>query len=199
MTTMTYNTQRERLILPEYGRCIQEMVDICVNIEDRDERQHCAETIVAIMATMNPEVKQQPDYKHKLWDQLAILSDYRLDIDYPFEVVKREDVTAKPKPLKYPMQRIRYRHYGHLTEAFMKELKEMPEGEERTRLTSMMANFMKRSLYNWNRDAMDERKVEADLNAYTDGQVHMPEHFQHASVANGHLPGSNASKKRKRK
>ncbi|MBP5770706.1 MAG: DUF4290 domain-containing protein [Bacteroidaceae bacterium] len=196
---MTYNTQREKLILPEYGRCIQEMVDICLGIEDRTERQRCAETIIGIMANMNPDVRQQPDYEHMLWDQLAILSGYRLDIDYPFEVIRQEEVAAKPKPLKYPMQRIRYRHYGHLTEAYMRHLQEMPEGEQRDQLMSMMANFMKRSLYNWNRDAMDERKVKTDLEAYTDGAVEVPEHFQYASVSGGHLPGSNASKKKKRR
>lgn len=199
MTIMTYNTQREKLILPEYGRCIQEMVDICLGIEDRTERQRCAETIIGIMANMNPDVRQQPDYEHMLWDQLAILSGYRLDIDYPFEVIRQEEVAAKPKPLKYPMQRIRYRHYGHLTEAYMRHLQEMPEGEQRDQLMSMMANFMKRSLYNWNRDAMDERKVKTDLEAYTDGAVEVPEHFQYASVSGGHLPGSNASKKKKRR
>ncbi len=196
---MTYNTQREKLNLPEYGRTIQEMVDICMDLEDRAERQHCAETIIEIMQIMNPSVRQQPDYEHKLWDQLAILSNYKLDIDYPFEVVKEEEIAAKPKPLKYPMQRIRYRHYGHLTEAFMKELKEMPEGEDRERLTSMMANFMKRSLYNWNRDAMDERKVKVDVESYTEGNIAIPEDFHYASVSNGHLPGSNASKKKKRR
>ena len=196
---MTYNTQREKLVLPEYGRTIQEMVDICMGIEDRAQRQQCAESIVAIMATMNPNAKQQPDYERKLWDQLAIISGYQLDIDYPFEVVKAEEIAARPRPLRYPMQRIRYRHYGHLTEAFMKELKEMPEGEDRERLTSMMANFMKRSLYNWNRDAMDERKVAADLSSYTDGQAALSEDFHFASVSNGHLPGSNASKKKRKR
>jgi hypothetical protein len=196
---MTYNTQREKLVLPEYGRTIQEMVDICMSIEDRAQRQQCAESIVAIMATMNPNAKQQPDYERKLWDQLAIISGYQLDIDYPFEVVKAEEIAARPRPLRYPMQRIRYRHYGHLTEAFMKELKDMPEGENRERLTSMMANFMKRSLYNWNRDAMDERKVAGDLERYTDGQATLPENFHFASVSNGHLPGSNASKKKRRR
>ncbi len=196
---MQYNTQREKLILPEYGRAIQEMVDICKSLENREERQYCAESIVAIMATMNPEVQQQPDYEHKLWDQLAILSDYQLDIDYPFEVVKAEDISAKPKPLKYPMQRIRYRHYGHFTEEFMRKLSEMPEGEERDELTSMMANYMKRSLYNWNRDAMDERKVRADVYDYTKGTADLPEDFHFASVSNGHLPGSNASKKKKKR
>ena len=196
---MTYNTQREKLILPEYGRGIQEMVDICIAIEDRAQRQLCAETIIGIMATMNPEGRQQPDFEHKLWDQLAILSDYRLDIDYPFEVVKKEDMQARPRPLKYPMQRIRFRHYGHLTEAFMKHLRDMPESPEREELTAMMANYMKRSLYNWNRDAMDERKVDADLASYTDGTARIPEGFQFASVTNGHLPGSNASKKKRKK
>lgn len=196
---MTYNTQREKLILPEYGRTIQEMVDLCVKIEDRAERQRCAESIIAIMTTMNPDVQQQPDYEHKLWDQLAILSDYQLDIDYPFEIVKPEEITAKPKPLKYPMHRIRYRHYGHLTEEFARRLKEMPEGTDQQELTSMLANFMKRSLYNWNRDAMDERKVKTDLEHYTDNKASLSDEFRFASVSNGHLPGSNASKKRKRR
>lgn len=197
---MTYNTQREKLILPEYGRGIQEMVDICLEIEDREQRQRCAETIIAIMATMNPGVKQQPDYQHKLWDQLAILSDYRLDIDWPFEMPQREEMNAKPKPLKYPMQRIRFRHYGHLTEAFLKELRELPEGPEREQLSARMANYMKRSLYNWNRDAMDERKVEADLDFYTEGTAQLPENFRYSSVTGGKLPkNETGKKKRKRK
>jgi hypothetical protein len=197
---MTYNTQREKLILPEFGRCIQEMVDICLQIEDRQERQQCAETIISIMADMNPSLRQLPDYLHKLWDQLAILSHYQLDIDWPFEMPNQEVITAKPKPLKYPMQRIRFRHYGHLTEAFMRELKEMPEGPEREALTARMANFMKRSLYNWNRDAMDEHKVEADLAHYTDGQAQLPAGFQYASVTGGHMPkDSDGGKKKKRK
>lgn len=197
---MQYNTQREKLILPEYGRVIQDMVDICLHIENRAERQRCAESIVAVMTTMNPDVKQQPDYEHKLWDQLAILSDYRLDIDYPFEVIRPEDITSRPKPIKYPMQRIRYRHYGHLTEEFMRKLSEMPECAERDELTEMMANFMKRSLYNWNRDAMDERKVRSDIDQYSDGRVALPSDFRFASVSNGHLPGHTpTTKKKKRK
>ena len=107
---MTYNTKREKLILPEYGRIIQEMVDLCLEIEDRDERQQCAESIVAIMATMNPNDRQQPDYEHKLWDQLAILSDYRLDIDYPFDVVKPEDITISHAT--HPLPPLRSSHRG---------------------------------------------------------------------------------------
>lgn len=196
---MQYNTQREHLILPEYGRTIQKMVDICCELPEKADRQQCAETIVAMMAQMNPDVKQHPDYEHKLWDQLAILSGYRLDVDYPFEVVQREELAAPPTPIPYPMQRIRYRHYGHLTEEFMRRLKDMPEGPERDQLLGMMANFMKRSLYNWNRDAMDEGKVAADVAAYTEKRVAVPADFRYAGVANGHLPGSNASKKKRKR
>lgn len=191
--------------MPEYGRIIQEMIDHCLQIADRNERQCCAETIVEIMANMSPEQRQQPDFEHKLWDQLAMMSDYRLDIDYPFPIVQKDELTAKPKPLKYPMQRIRYRHYGHLTEAFMQKIKELPEGSERETLTAMMANYMKRSLYNWNRDAMDERKVFADINSYTDSNASLPESFRFASVSSGHLPGGagmqgggNGKKKKKK-
>ena len=196
---MVYNTQREHLILPEYGRTIQKMVDICVERDDRQERQLCAESIVAIMAEMNPVVRQIPDYEHKLWDQLAILSDYRLDVDFPFDLLRREEIQAKPKPLKYPMQRIRYRHYGHLIEAFMEKLKDMPEGPERSQLLSMMANFMKRSLYNWDRDAMNDDKVMSDVADLTGGCVSVPSGFRFGAVANGHLPGSNASKKKRKR
>ena len=196
---MIYNTQREKLILPEYGRTIQQMVDHCVAIEDRAERQRCAESIIDIMLLMNPEVRQRPDFERLLWDQLVILSNYQLDIDYPFEVIKAEEISSKPKPLKYPMHRIRYRHYGHLTEAFMREIKDMPNGEEKERITSMMANFMKRSLYNWNRDAMDELKVRVDIENYTEGSATVSDGFHYASVTNGHLPGSNGSKKRRRR
>ena len=194
---MTYNTQREKLVLPEYGRTIQEMVDICVEIPDRKARQECAQTIIRIMTTMNPTVRQQPDYEHRLWDHLAIMSNYKLDIDWPFPVIQAADITARPKPLKYPMQRIRYRHYGHLTEAFMNEIKEMPEGVDREELTGMMANFMKRSLYNFNRDAMDEEKIAADIQTYTEGQTTINAGFQFASVTNGRLPGQMPKKKKK--
>ncbi|MCR5820101.1 MAG: DUF4290 domain-containing protein [Bacteroidaceae bacterium] len=195
---MKYNTQREKLILPEYGREIQQMVDTCMAIPEREQRQMCAETIIEIMAIMNPTVRQQPDYKHKLWDQLDILSDYNLDIDWPFERVERSAANARPRPLKYPMQRIRYRHYGHLTEAFIRKLKDMPEGEERDALTQMMANYMKRSLCNWNPDAMDEQKIAEDIFQYTDGQVTLPEDFKFAQVSADRSLQESGRKKRKK-
>ena len=170
---MTYNTQREKLILPEYGRSIQEMVDICVAIEDRSQRQLCAETIIGIMATMNPEGRQQPDYEHKLWDQLAILSDYRLDIDWPFDVSEAEKILSKPQPMAHPTGGARMRHYGRLIEDLFEKLKTMPEGDERDELVRLTANQMKRNLAAWGHGSMDDEKVADDLARFTDGKIQL--------------------------
>ncbi len=171
---MTYNTQRKKLPMPEYGRGIQKMVDYAVTIENREERQHCARTIVSIMGNMFPHLRDVPDFKHKLWDHLAIMADYKLDIDYPYEVTpKKEGGDDKPAPMAYPMKVIRYRHYGALLEALIHRLAEMPEGAERDELTMLAAGQMKRNLGNWNKDAMDDDKVAFDLEHYTHGTVRL--------------------------
>ena len=168
---MEYNTQRKRLPMPEYGRGIQNMVDYALTIEDKDERQRCANTIVSIMGNMFPQFRDVADFKHKLWDHLALMSDYKLDIDYPYEIEKKDSWGKKPQPMVYPMQRIRYRHYGYLLETLLKKLKDMSEGEERDALLQIVADQMKRSLVNWNKDGMDDAKIAADIALYTDGKV----------------------------
>lgn len=157
--------------MPEYGRGIQNMVEYALTIQDRKERQRCANTIVAIMGNMFPHLRDVPDFKHKLWDHLAVMSDYKLDIDYPYEVKPSSESEVRPRPMDYPMKRIRYRHYGYLLETLLKKMKEMPEGEERDMLSRLVANQMKRSLYNWNKDAMEDEKVAADMEEYTGGVV----------------------------
>ena len=189
---MQYNTQRKKLPMPEYGRGIQNMVDYALTLTDRNERQRCARTIVAIMGNMFPQLRDVPDFKRKLWDHLAIMADYKLDIDYPFEITKSELLTSKPQPMIYPMKRIRYRHYGFLLETLLKKLKDMPEGEEREALTQMVADQMKRSLFNWNKDAMDDDKVASAVADYTDGKVRLDlEHFRFAPLQ-GKLPSLHA-------
>ena len=168
---MEYNTQRKRLPMPEYGRGIQNMVDYALTIEDKDERQRCSNTIVSIMGNMFPQFRDVADFKHKLWDHLALMSDYKLDIDYPYEIEKKDSWGKKPQPMVYPMQRIRYRHYGYLLETLLKKLKDMSEGEERDALLQIVADQMKRSLVNWNKDGMDDAKIAADIALYTDGKV----------------------------
>ena len=104
--------------MPEYGRGIQNMVDYALTLKSRSERQRCAYTIVSIMGNMFPHLRDVPDFKHKLWDHLAVMADYKLDIDYPYEIRPKQDVGRKPEPMAYPMKKIRYRHYGALLDAF---------------------------------------------------------------------------------
>lgn len=111
---LDYNTQREKLILPEYGREVQNMVDYALTITDRQERQHCAETIVSTMARMFPQNKESEEYLRKLWDHLAIMSNFELDIDYPFDVSQAAKIYTKAEPVQYPMNRIPVRHYGNM-------------------------------------------------------------------------------------
>ena len=110
---MQYNTQQKRMPLPEYGRSIQNMVDYALTIQDRAERQRCANTIINIMGNMFPYLRDVPDFKHKLWDHLAIMSGFELDIDYPYEIIREDNLVTKPEPIPYSTTRMRYRHYGH--------------------------------------------------------------------------------------
>ena len=156
---MEYNTQRRRLPLPQYGRSVQNMVDHCLTIEDREERQRCATTIINIMGGMFPRLRDSEDFKHKLWDHLAIMSDFKLDIDYPYEIVKKEDLNVKPDSIPYPQGNIHYRYYGRILEMMIKRAAEYPEGEEKNLLIKMIASYMKRSYTNWNKDSVDNQKT----------------------------------------
>ena len=193
---MTYNSQRQQLILREYGRTIQDMADYCVTIADRQRRQECAEAIVAVMAAMNPQQRQQPDYQQRLWNQLAALTAYQLDIDYPCPISQPAD-RQHPAPLKYPMQRIRYRHYGHLLEASMRKLQQLTDAGERQALCAQLANAMKQDLYDFNRGALDERKIRADIESYTEGTVALPDNFTFQPITGGRVMEKSRKKKRK--
>ena len=159
--------------LPEYGRSVQNMVDHALTIEDREERQRCANTIVNIMGGMFPHLRDVPDFKHKLWDHLAIMSDFKLDIDYPFEIVKREELEMKPGKIAYPDKAIRYRHYGRFLESMIKKLSEMEEGEEKQALLQLLAVQMKKNLNNWNKEGIEDQKIVDDLREYSNGAINL--------------------------
>lgn len=198
---MQYNTQREQLIMPEYGRGIQYMVDLAVSLPDKKARQQCANTIVAIMGRIQPDNTNAADAEIRLWNHLAKISRYKLDIDYPVEIVPEQEALEHPKPLHYPMQKIRRRHYGHLVESALQYAQTLPDGEERTALVGMVANQMKQNLFVWNRDSMDENLVMQDIKRYTDGQLQLQPDFHFASVgipSNSQL-ANNGSPKRKKK
>lgn len=168
---LDYNTQREKLILPEYGREIQNMVDHAISLPTKQERQLCAETIVAIMDRMYPQNRENADYKQKLWDHLAIMSDFKLDIDWPYNVEQAKHMATKPQPMDYPMTRIPVRHYGKMLFEIFEQLKQMEPGEERDHLVRLAANQMKRNLYQWSHGSCDDEKVASDLARFTDGKI----------------------------
>ena len=168
---MEYNTQRKKMELPEYGRSVQNMVDHALTIEDREERQRCANTIINIMGGMFPHLRDVPDFKHKLWDHLAIMSDFKLDIDYPFEIVKQEELVMKPETIAYPNGAIRYRHYGRFLEGMVKKAMEVEDEAERKQLIRMLAIQMKKDLNNWNKEGIEDQKIVDDLREYTNGVI----------------------------
>ena len=169
---LDYNTQRETLVLPEYGCEVQRMVDYALSLTDRAERQRCAETIVTTMERMFPQSKTNADSKQKFWDHLAILSDFKLDIDWPYDISQAKTINSKPESMGYPMQRIPIRHYGRLIFESFEKLKTMEPGEEREALARLTANQMKRDLMQWSHSYSDD-KVADDLARYTDGKIQL--------------------------
>lgn len=168
---MKYNTQQRRLPLPEYGRSVQNMVDHALTIEDRAERQRCANTIVNIMGGMFPHLRDVADFKQKLWDHLAIMADFKLDIDYPVEIVKKESLEIKPQRIPYSQHDIRFRHYGRFVQDMIKLAVDFQEGEERNQLIRMIANHMKRDYLNWNKDGVEDQKILDDLCELSGGKI----------------------------
>lgn len=197
---LDYNTQREKLVMPEYGREIQKMVDYAVSLPDRDERLRCAKTIVKMMETRVPQIRDNAGYQQTLWDHLYLMSGKELDIEWPYDVSMAEHILSKPEPMARPASTINLRHYGCLVEELWQRLKEMPAGDERDQLARYTANQMKRDLVLWGHGSIDDEKVVDDLARYTDGKIQLDlkvitlEHF----VPTDELP-SNGKKGKKKK
>lgn len=168
---MEYNTKQKRLPLPEYGRSVQKMVDHALTIENREERQQCANTIVNIMASMFPNLRNLPDFERKLWDHLAIMSDFKLDIDYPVEVIKKEKFNEPPQRIPYQTGEVKHRHYGRIVEEMIAHACTLEEGEERARLVELITIQMKKNYIAWNKDGVEDKKIFEDLKAYSDGRI----------------------------
>ncbi|MCI6460390.1 MAG: DUF4290 domain-containing protein [Prevotella sp.] len=170
---LDYNTQRDPLLMPEYGREIQKMIDYAVTIEDKEQRQLCAETIVRMMASRLTQQLNNEDMEQTLWDHLYIMSHKQLDIEWPYDVSNAEKINHKPQPLKRVSGNVRLRHYGRLVEELFEKLKSMPAGEERDALVSLTANQMKLDLAMWGHGSMDDERVASDIAAFTDGVIQL--------------------------
>lgn len=172
---LDYNTQRERLIMSEYGREIQKMVEVAIALPTKEERLRCAMTIVRMMESKNPQVRESNDYQQTLWDHLYLMSRKQLDIDWPYDVSNAEKMMSKPQPMAHPTKdgQSHMRHYGRLITEMLEKLKTMPEGSDRDELVRITANQMKRDLATWGHGSVDDERVADDLARYTDGKIQL--------------------------
>lgn len=168
---MKYNTTQEKLILPDYGRNIQNMVEFAMTLSDRNERQHCAETIIKIMSSKVPQQKDPEDQLRMLWDHLALISGYRLDVDSPFPITIRNEEEVQRPHLDYPKSHPRFRHYGHALEELAKSLADIPDGDAKQATIELVVAQMAKSLYQWNRNVLSPEKLANDLSILTDGKI----------------------------
>ncbi len=166
-----YNASRKQLVLPEYGRNIQKMVDYIKTVEDRTERNRLAGAIISIMGNLNPHLRDINDFKHKLWDHLAIIADFELDIDYPYEIPKAEMFQIPPRPVEYGTHDIKYRHYGKSLELMIDAVCDMQDETEKERLVNVVANHMKKSYLTWNRDTVNDEVILNDLKKLSKGRI----------------------------
>lgn len=171
MVDFDYNSSRTKLILPEYGRNIQNMVQHCKGIADREERNRAARAVITVMGNMNPHLRDIADFKHKLWDHLAIMADFELDIDAPYETPALVVLKEKPKIVPYTTNTTKYRHYGKIIELFIKKAAELPEGEERDTFIASLANHLKKLYLTWNRESVTDELIFKDLETMSGGKI----------------------------
>lgn len=170
-----YNTQRKRMALPEYGRNVQKMIDHIKTIDDRAERNRAARTIIQIMGNLNPHLRDVGDFKHKLWDHLALIADFELDIDSPYPVPEKVKFVEKPNQVGYTQGNIRFLHYGHIIELMIEAAAKMEDGDEKEHLTTLIVNQMKKAYITWNRSQVADEVIINDLKTLSKGKLKVTE------------------------
>lgn len=168
---LEYNTERPKLFIPEYGRHFQKMVDRAVSIEDRDERNKVAKAIISVMGNLQPHLRDVPDFQHKLWDQLFIMSDFKLDVDSPFPITSKEVLQQRPEPLEYPQNHPKYRFYGNNIKRMIDVAVKWEKGDMRSGLEYAIANHMKKCYLNWNKDTVDDAVIFGHLKELSNGEI----------------------------
>ena len=168
---LEYNTEREELIIPEYGRHIQKMINYASSRESKEERNKLANSIISVMGNLQPHLRDVSDFQHKLWDQLFIMSDFKLDADSPFEKPSKEVLNAKPEPLSYPQNFPKYRFYGNNIKIMIDEAVKWDDGEMKEALVLTIANHMKKCFLNWNKDSVKDQVIFDHLYELSDSKI----------------------------
>lgn len=170
---LEYNAERSHLIIPEYGRHLQKLIDQATVIEDVEERNKAAKYIIQVMGSLNPHLRDVPDFQHKLWDQLFIMSDFRLQVESPYPIPSREVLQLKPDVLKYPQNFPKYRYYGNNIKYMIDVANKWEEGEMKNALVKVIANHMKKSYLSWNKDTVKDDVIFEHLYELSGGKIDM--------------------------
>jgi hypothetical protein len=170
---LEYNSQREHLIIPEYGRYVQKLINQITAIEDREKRNKGARYVISVLGNLNPHLRDVPDFQHKLWDQLFIMSDFKLDIDSPFPIPTREVVQLKPERLTYPQNFPKYRFYGNNIKYMIDVARKWEEGELKNALIIVIANHMKKCFLSWNKDTVTDEVIFNHLLELSNGELNL--------------------------
>jgi hypothetical protein len=177
-----YNSTRSKLLLTEYGRNVQNMVKYIVALPTKEERNRYANVVIDLMGFLNPHLRDVADFKHKLWDHLHIISDYKIDVDSPYPLPSPEAIHIKPEPLGYPNKRIRYKHYGKTIELMIAKAKAIDEPARRQHMVQAIANFMKMAYVQWNKDSVTDESILSDLRELSNGELKLEENVNLARV-----------------
>lgn len=168
---MEYNTTRNKLLLPEYGRNVQNMITHAMEIVDRAERNRAAQAIIEVMGQLNPHLRDVDDYRHKLWTHMFVMSDFQLDVDSPYDIPKPEDLTSRPDRVEYPKRKMRFGHYGKYTQNILENSKDISDEKEKKYLTRTMANFMKKQFLVYNNDAVENNVIANQLKELSNNEL----------------------------
>lgn len=174
---MEYNTSREKMIIPEYGRHVHKLINHAVSIKDKAERKIVVQAIIDIMGQVNPHLRNVPEFTHKLWDHLFFMSDFKLDVESPYPIPERPKEQFRPKSLPYPQQKIRFKHYGKNIDALVAKAKETKDPEKKKALTEIIANYMKLAYRNWNKENISDEAIFMDLKSMSNGELLLEEGF----------------------
>lgn len=175
---MEYNSTRNKLVIAEYGRNVQKMIEYAVGIEDREKRNALAKSIIRVMGQINPHLRDVADFTHKLWDHLFIISDFKLDVDSPYPIPGRESFEVHPEKIPYMDKKFTFRHYGRNIEMMIEHVTKMEEGERKEKMIKLIANQLKKSYLTWNRDSVDDELIIQHLKIMSKGQLQLADDFK---------------------
>lgn len=180
---LEYNSERAHLIIPEYGRHLQKLIDQATLIDDREERNKAAKYIIQVMGTLNPHLRDVPDFQHKLWDQIFIMSNFKLDVDSPYPIPTKELINLRPEKLNYPQKNPKYRFYGNNIKYMIDVANSWEEGEMKSALVKVIANHMKKSFLSWNKDTVTDQVIFEHLFELSEGKLNLLQSAEELSNA----------------